>query len=184
VADASVKEKRAAIGELARAYTNAALEALAQVMRTGQSETVRVAAATALLDRGYGRPPQAVTGGGRRADPMAHRRAPTFLDGGRLCMSNNAAELALRGTAGRASQLEVRRFALVGKFPTSSSISLPCRSFTLARLIGSIASTSSEKNHYRYLTTHVTMLRSTLVRTARHVCFRRLFPDVLDSLTC
>jgi hypothetical protein len=62
VTDASVKEQRAAIGELARAYTKEALDALASVMINGQSEQARVAAATALLDRGYDRPPQAVTG--------------------------------------------------------------------------------------------------------------------------
>ena len=37
-------------------YTNDALSALLGVMNTSQSDSARIAAATAILDRGYGRP--------------------------------------------------------------------------------------------------------------------------------
>lgn len=45
----------------ARAYTTEAIQTLAALMRTAKDE-VRVKAAEALLDRGWGRSPQALTG--------------------------------------------------------------------------------------------------------------------------
>ena len=44
----------------ARLYTDQALKALIDVATKGESEAARVTAANALLDRGYGRPRQAV----------------------------------------------------------------------------------------------------------------------------
>jgi len=44
------------LSELAREYTNDALDVLVEVMKSGQSDSARIAAATAILDRGYGRP--------------------------------------------------------------------------------------------------------------------------------
>ena len=44
------------LSELAREYTNDALVTLVDVMKSGQSDSARIAAATAILDRGYGRP--------------------------------------------------------------------------------------------------------------------------------
>lgn len=46
--------------ELAQQYTETALAALVKIAKTGESESARVSAATALLDRGYGRPAQAI----------------------------------------------------------------------------------------------------------------------------
>ena len=46
----------------AQQYTKEALEVLVQVARNGQSDAARVSAACALLDRGHGRPTQAVAG--------------------------------------------------------------------------------------------------------------------------
>ena len=43
------------LSELAREYTNDALNARVGVMNTSQNDTARIAAATAILDRGYGR---------------------------------------------------------------------------------------------------------------------------------
>jgi hypothetical protein len=51
-------------GELraaAQQYSTAALSTLAAIMKSGASEQARVAAANALLDRGYGKPAQALT---------------------------------------------------------------------------------------------------------------------------
>jgi len=45
--------------QVAGAYTAEALETLATIMRQGQSETARISAATALLDRAHGKPSQA-----------------------------------------------------------------------------------------------------------------------------
>jgi hypothetical protein len=41
---------------IAQAYTAEAIETLAQIMRTAASDTARLNAANALLDRAYGKP--------------------------------------------------------------------------------------------------------------------------------
>lgn len=46
----------------ARSHSKEAIQTLAGIARNGKQEAARVAAATALLDRGWGRPPQAHTG--------------------------------------------------------------------------------------------------------------------------
>ncbi len=48
--------------ELARTHTELALETLVGVCMNGETEGARVAAANAILDRGYGKPAQAHTG--------------------------------------------------------------------------------------------------------------------------
>ena len=47
---------------LARGYTKTALQTSGGIAETGTSEAARVAAAIALLDRGWGKPPQSHTG--------------------------------------------------------------------------------------------------------------------------
>src|SRR3954454_24228709 len=47
---------------LARSHTALSIKVLAGIAQNGQTDAARVAAATALLDRGWGRPPQAHTG--------------------------------------------------------------------------------------------------------------------------
>jgi len=49
-------ETNATLAELARVHTGAALQALAEIASHGRSESARVSAAIALLDRGHGRP--------------------------------------------------------------------------------------------------------------------------------
>ena len=44
----------------AQAYTDDALATLAQIMKAGASEAARVAAANSILDRGFGKPRQAM----------------------------------------------------------------------------------------------------------------------------
>ena len=47
------------LAELARTYTVAAVETLAEIMQDKDAPpSARVSAATAMLDRGYGKPPQ------------------------------------------------------------------------------------------------------------------------------
>jgi hypothetical protein len=46
---------KANLSELAREYTQDALVTLVEVMQSSQSDSARIAAATAILDRGYGR---------------------------------------------------------------------------------------------------------------------------------
>jgi len=50
------------IRSLARTHTNLAINTLAGICRQGTNEGARVGAAVALLDRGWGKAPQAVTG--------------------------------------------------------------------------------------------------------------------------
>lgn len=49
------------VQELARKYTPEAISALARIAQKGKSESASVMAATALLDRGWGKPGQSVT---------------------------------------------------------------------------------------------------------------------------
>src|SRR6476619_5015818 len=53
----------AEVKELARAHTGVAIESLVSIMTNAKSApAARVSAANALLDRGYGKPPQHLTG--------------------------------------------------------------------------------------------------------------------------
>jgi hypothetical protein len=57
------------ISQLAKAYTEEAIEKLAEIMRTGKTEQAQVRAAEALLDRGWGKAPQHV-GGSETGEPI------------------------------------------------------------------------------------------------------------------
>lgn len=61
----------------ARKYGKVALLALVEIAKSGESESARVAAANGLLDRGWGKPRQAVEhtgeGGGPVAVTVTHR---------------------------------------------------------------------------------------------------------------
>jgi len=50
------------IRSLARSHSTTALDTLAGIARCGENEGARVQAAIALLDRGWGKPPQTHTG--------------------------------------------------------------------------------------------------------------------------
>ena len=52
------------VRDLARQHTEIAIAALVAIATTSESDAARVAAASALLDRGWGKPAQAVTGEG------------------------------------------------------------------------------------------------------------------------
>jgi hypothetical protein len=58
------KEMPRDIKSLARSYTDLSLKTLSGIAAEGASEGARVAAATALLDRGWGRPKQTIEHGG------------------------------------------------------------------------------------------------------------------------
>jgi len=76
------------LAELARDLTEEALNTLRDVMRVGQSDAARVAASNAILDRGYGRPPQFST-----SDHAAFKRATELTD-------DELADIASRGSEG------------------------------------------------------------------------------------
>jgi len=52
-------DMKARLSELARTHSLTAIETLATIAESGTSETARIAAACAILDRGYGRPREA-----------------------------------------------------------------------------------------------------------------------------
>lgn len=58
------------IQSAAKGYAAAALKALVDIAENGRSEPARVAAASALLDRGYGKPRQAVEHSGEGGGPL------------------------------------------------------------------------------------------------------------------
>ena len=69
----------AALRKLARQRTEAAVEVLAEVATTGSSEASRVSAATALLERGYGKSGMVPAGEGSRS-PLVYYRIE-LIDG-------------------------------------------------------------------------------------------------------
>lgn len=74
VRDRATGEQRASLEDLARTHTEVALNALVAVASGGESESARVGAAVALLDRGYGRPRQAVELSGDGGGPVKVQR--------------------------------------------------------------------------------------------------------------
>lgn len=65
-------EQGGALSELAKQHSPAAMSALVHVATKGASEAARVTAATAILDRGYGRPMQTHEHGGTGGGPIKH----------------------------------------------------------------------------------------------------------------
>lgn len=55
VPNKATKEQGARLSELAKSYTDVAFDTLLDVAMNGSSDTARVAAANAILDRGYGK---------------------------------------------------------------------------------------------------------------------------------
>lgn len=62
--------EKAGLEVLARKFTDDALVTLVAIAKHGESESARVTAAIALLDRGYGRPRQALEHSGEGGGPM------------------------------------------------------------------------------------------------------------------
>jgi hypothetical protein len=56
----SLNKATADIKAAAQVYTEDALATLAQIMKAGESEAARVAAANSILDRGFGKPRQSM----------------------------------------------------------------------------------------------------------------------------
>jgi hypothetical protein len=66
--------------ELARTMTEDALNTLYSVMMESDKDQARVAAASAILDRGWGKPPQALEHTGKDGGPI-ETKTVEFVDG-------------------------------------------------------------------------------------------------------
>lgn len=66
----ATKQAKATLSELAQKHTATALQVLVDVAKKGESESARVAAANAILDRAYGKPSQSHEHTGRGGGPM------------------------------------------------------------------------------------------------------------------
>ena len=64
----------AKIKELAQTYSTDALKTLATIMLTSENDTAKIAAAKELLDRGYGKPTQALEHSGPDGGPVVVQR--------------------------------------------------------------------------------------------------------------
>lgn len=65
-----VSQAKRDLQAMAQEYAALALQTLVDIADKGESEAARVAAANALLDRGYGRPRQALEHSGPEGSPM------------------------------------------------------------------------------------------------------------------
>lgn len=75
--DKATAEHKKTLEALARDYTDVALDTLAHVAQFGESEAARVSAANALLDRGYGKCSQTVSGD--PDNPVQHKVKVEFV---------------------------------------------------------------------------------------------------------
>lgn len=55
-----VSKAKRELAEMAKDHAEAAMKTLADIHANGTSETARVSAAISILDRAYGKPPQAI----------------------------------------------------------------------------------------------------------------------------
>jgi hypothetical protein len=80
-ANVATQALKATLSELAREHTQEALGVVLQVMRGGDTDAIRLAAANVILDRGYGRPQAAleVTAAPAEADWDRMRQAVASL---------------------------------------------------------------------------------------------------------
>jgi hypothetical protein len=68
-----------ALRDLARQHAPEAISELARIATKGKSEAARIAAIRELLDRGYGKPTQPVSGDGEDSAPIDHKFVVEFI---------------------------------------------------------------------------------------------------------
>ena len=67
---AATKDQIANISDMAKMHSQTALDALVEIATAGKSEAARVSASTAILDRAFGKPQQAVSLTGEEGGPV------------------------------------------------------------------------------------------------------------------
>jgi hypothetical protein len=75
------RKEDAAVKELAKQYTPLAIETIVHLCEHGKAESTRLAAAIALLDRGWGRPAQSIIGGDEDDPPIRVQKIERVLIG-------------------------------------------------------------------------------------------------------
>lgn len=63
-------DQKLCLTQIARQHTRQAIEVLIDIALTGRTDAARVSAATAILDRGYGKPASAEPSASPRKTPM------------------------------------------------------------------------------------------------------------------
>jgi hypothetical protein len=66
----AVSKAKRELAEMAKDHAQKALAVLAEIMETGESDAARVSAANSILDRGYGRPFQALHHAGHDGEAL------------------------------------------------------------------------------------------------------------------
>jgi hypothetical protein len=75
----AVSKAKRELAEMAKGHAERALQVLANIMEKGESDAARVSAANAILDRGYGRPVQAMQHGSDPDNPLPTAIAVHFV---------------------------------------------------------------------------------------------------------
>lgn len=75
----AVSKAKRELAAMAKDKAERALEVLADIMERGESDAARVSAANAILDRGYGKPSQAMQIGGDPENPLPAAIAVHFV---------------------------------------------------------------------------------------------------------
>jgi hypothetical protein len=70
-----------AVKELAKEHTALAIETIVHLCEHGKAESTRLAAAVALLDRGWGKPAQSIIGGDEDDPPIRVQKIERVLIG-------------------------------------------------------------------------------------------------------
>jgi hypothetical protein len=83
-----------ALAEMAKEHAEDALQTLVDIAKFGEGESARVSAAIAILDRAYGKPPQAIQHSGPDGGPI-----PTVIDVASLSSGTMEELLAARRIA-------------------------------------------------------------------------------------
>lgn len=76
----TLNKSTADIKALAQKYAPEAMEELYRIAKRAESEAARVGAIKEILDRGYGRSPQAVQLGGDPENPIKHEDVTQYTD--------------------------------------------------------------------------------------------------------
>lgn len=89
-----VNAAKRALSDMAQAHAEDALDTLVDIAKLGESESARVSAAIAILDRAYGKPPQSLQHSGPDGGPI-----PTVIDVASLSTNTMEELLAARRIA-------------------------------------------------------------------------------------